>query len=159
MSRAGRRMAGLGSECAAGRWCRPRRTARTPGWRSRPRNALFRLARRATALSTQPALGRIARGSRSWAARPVHARTPLRVWAGCQPAAARLPGLPPRCQARPFRARLAPDFAGGVDDQLELAALFVPAQQVALLDRGEAALRAQRQVLRRDVLRRLVDAS
>src|SRR5260370_20210406 len=48
------------------------------------------------------------------------------------------------------RAGLAPDFAGGVDDEFKFALLIVPAEEVALLDRGEAALRAQRKVFNRD---------
>ena len=52
----------------------------------------------------------------------------------------------------------APDLAGGLHYQLELAPLFVLRQQVTGGGRRKAALGAQGQVLDRDIARRLVDA-
>src|SRR3972149_6802693 len=56
------------------------------------------------------------------------------------------------------RPRSAPDPARRLRDQLQLAPLLVPGEQVAEVGGGEAALRADRQVLDRYVLRRLIDA-
>jgi len=53
----------------------------------------------------------------------------------------------------------APDFAGRGCDELELAPLLVDCQQVAGGDGGEAALRADREILERDVARGFVDAA
>src|ERR1051326_8431888 len=50
-----------------------------------------------------------------------------------------------------------PDPARGVDEQLELAALVVPREEVAARGRGEPALRAQREALDRHVPARLLD--
>ena len=65
-----------------------------------------------------------------------------------------------RWRARRWRssARASPRPPRRLDHQLQLAALLVPGQQVAERRRGEAALRRDRQVLERHVLRRLVDA-
>src|SRR5438105_5033859 len=51
----------------------------------------------------------------------------------------------------------APHFAGGLDDETQLGDLFVPGQRVAVDGRGEAALRAEAELLERHVFRRLVD--
>src|SRR5437762_8460253 len=55
-------------------------------------------------------------------------------------------------------SQLSPGAPCRIRDELQLAALLVPTQQVALLDRGEATLRADRQIFHRHVLRRFVDA-
>src|SRR5262249_58739282 len=54
---------------------------------------------------------------------------------------------------------LAPHLVGHFDDHPELRPLFVFREDVALLGRGEAALRAERQLIERDVFGRLVDAA
>src|SRR5687767_13467865 len=51
-----------------------------------------------------------------------------------------------------------PHFACNVDDQAELAPLIGFGQRIPMVGAGEAALRAQAQVLDRHVTRRLVDA-
>ena len=56
------------------------------------------------------------------------------------------------------RDRLAPDVAGGVDDQAELGDLVVVGQRVALEGGGEAVLAGQADLIQRDVLAGLVDA-
>src|SRR3972149_3188504 len=53
---------------------------------------------------------------------------------------------------------VAPDALGGAHDQLELRALGVRGDLVALEGRGEAALRGERQPLERDHPRRGVEA-
>src|SRR5688572_3479287 len=53
---------------------------------------------------------------------------------------------------------VAPDLPRGFHDELELAALFLERQRVALGDAGETALWAERHVVEVDVLRCLVDA-
>jgi signal transduction histidine kinase len=63
--------------------------------------------------------------------------------------------LPPRATNAPPAS--APDPAGRVHHQLQLAALVVPGEQVTFGDRGEAALRAERQPLERQLPCRLVD--
>src|SRR5438552_13897171 len=50
-----------------------------------------------------------------------------------------------------------PDLARGLDDAPELGPLLVLGQHVALFGGGEAALRAQAQLIERDVPGRLVD--
>ena len=52
--------------------------------------------------------------------------------------------------------RLSPDLSGGLDHQFQLAPLLVLGQQIACFSGCEAALRAERQTLDRDVLGRLV---
>src|SRR3954447_7599671 len=53
----------------------------------------------------------------------------------------------------------APDVAGDGDDEVELGALLVGGQVVALDRGGEAALRGEAELLERHVLRRLLDAA
>src|SRR5580693_4506983 len=55
------------------------------------------------------------------------------------------------------RARLAPDLAGGLDDEAELGGLLVLTQHVSLHRGGEAALRGQAELVERDVPGGLVD--
>src|ERR1043166_10282848 len=54
---------------------------------------------------------------------------------------------------------LAPYLVGDFDDHPQLRPLFVFREDIALLGRGKAALRAQRQLVERDVFGRLVDTS
>jgi hypothetical protein len=54
---------------------------------------------------------------------------------------------------------VAPDVAGGVDDQAELSYFLVVGQRVALHRRGEAALAGQAQLIQGHELGRLVDAA
>src|SRR5690242_21962455 len=54
---------------------------------------------------------------------------------------------------------LAPDLFRELDAAGELGPLLLLGQQVALLGRGEAALRRQAELLERGELRRLVDAA
>src|SRR5438067_12650841 len=55
-------------------------------------------------------------------------------------------------------SQLSPGAPCRIRDELKLAALLVPTQQIALLDRGEATLWTDRQILHRYVPGRLVDA-
>src|SRR5580700_2393345 len=55
------------------------------------------------------------------------------------------------------RARLAPDLAGGLDDEAELGGLLVLTQHVSFHRGGEAALRGQAELVERDVPGGLVD--
>src|SRR5262245_45425267 len=65
----------------------------------------------------------------------------------------------PYCRARVNRRDLlAPDLASGLDTQPELRPLLFLGEVVAVVRAGEAALRADAQVLERHELRRLVDA-
>src|SRR6266702_3602982 len=50
-----------------------------------------------------------------------------------------------------------PNFARDFGDEAELGFLFLDAERVAVDGRGEAALRAEAQLLERDVFGRLVD--
>src|SRR3954465_2773999 len=56
------------------------------------------------------------------------------------------------------RTSLAPDLAGGLDDQPQLGELVVSRELVALLRGGEAALRRQAQLVDVDEPRGLLDA-
>src|SRR5581483_10594341 len=61
--------------------------------------------------------------------------------------------------ARFSRSQLSPDLAGGLDDEAKLRLLFLDGDGIALEGRGEAALRAQAQLLERDVFGGFVDAT
>src|SRR5712691_8876535 len=52
----------------------------------------------------------------------------------------------------------APHFARGLDDEAQLGDLLVPGQCVAVDGRGEAALRAEAELIERHEFRRLVDS-
>src|SRR5262245_24311502 len=52
-----------------------------------------------------------------------------------------------------------PDFPRGLDDELQLLPLLVFRQQVALEGRGEAALRAEGEVLERHIAARFIDST
>src|SRR3989304_5690432 len=54
--------------------------------------------------------------------------------------------------------RSPPNLDGGVNDQFEFLPLLVFGEQVAFHRRGEAALRAEREIFQRHVLGRFVDA-
>src|SRR5690349_8157223 len=56
-------------------------------------------------------------------------------------------------------ASLTPHLARRLDDEAELFRLLPGAQRIAIDGRGEAALRAEAQLLERHVFRRLVDAA
>jgi hypothetical protein len=60
---------------------------------------------------------------------------------------------------RALGARLGPDPPGGVDDQLQLAALFIDGQWVAGDRGGEAALRTESQILDRHILRGFLNSA
>src|SRR3954470_13298256 len=58
----------------------------------------------------------------------------------------------------PFAFLSSPHLVGELDDHAKLGPLFVLGQDIALLGRGEAALRGEAQLIDVDILRRLVDA-
>src|SRR5271168_3928123 len=64
-----------------------------------------------------------------------------------------------RRDAAELVASIAPDFAGGLDDEAELSHLLVVSQRVALGGRGEAALAGQADLVQRHVLGGFVDAA
>src|SRR5438270_10194451 len=61
-----------------------------------------------------------------------------------------------RCR---LEARLSPDFARGLDDEAELGLLLFHCQRIAVDGRGEAALRAEAELVERHVFGRFVDAA
>src|SRR6478672_6037683 len=67
-------------------------------------------------------------------------------------------GRSPGLQSRGFLV-LSPDLLCRLDQQFELAALVVPGQVVAVIDRREATLRCQGEVLDCHVLRRFLDTA
>jgi hypothetical protein len=60
-------------------------------------------------------------------------------------------------ELRPLALRAFPNRFGYGSDQLKFAPLLFFAQRITSSRRGEAALRAERKLLQRDVLRGLVD--
>src|SRR3984893_271024 len=66
-------------------------------------------------------------------------------------------GASDQFQPDPLIIGSAPDFARRLDDEAQLCDLFVSGQRVAVDGRGEAALRAEAELLERHVFRRLVD--
>src|SRR5262245_57678047 len=75
------------------------------------------------------------------------------------PALSGSPGLGAPRRTGDDEGKSAPDILGHFDDHGELCPLFVFGQDVALLGRGEAALRRQAQLTDVDEFRRFVDAA
>src|SRR5260370_11731427 len=97
--------------------------------------------------------------SRAMRSRAMRSRAMPRRRTGIASRAARGKASPRRgLAARPVGS-LAPHLARHLDDEAELGFLFLDRQRVAVDGRGEAALRAEAELLERHVAGRLLDAA